>query len=350
MLPIGPQNAKILILSDWPSPLDLAKQQPLTDQSGTDLAQMLHESGMILGECLLSCLSSRTAPLIKGKEDFSSWLSHTKSPKVRTWTRCHNSWVDEQLEKDIVRTQELITLVKPNVVIALGPLALFALTGHTSVKKWRGSQLRVSGSAHSYTVIPSYHPRYIKRDHSVRATTVHDLRRARRVSGSAADLKPTYNVRVRPTFQQALFELRSLLIAVRSGPTRISVDIETRAGHIACIGFAINKHGGFCIPLMCVERPAGYWSELEEVLLVDLMREIMTHENAMCFGQNFVYDTQYIWRFWFFVPRTWYDTMTAQHVLFPGTPKGLDYLASLYCEYYVYWKEDHRTTSNKAGE
>jgi hypothetical protein len=34
--------------------------------------------------------------------------------------------------------------------------------------------------------------------------------------------------------------------------------------------------------------------------------------------------------------------MLAQHVLFPGTPKSLDYLASLYCREYSQWKHAAR--------
>ena len=32
--------------------------------------------------------------------------------------------------------------------------------------------------------------------------------------------------------------------------------------------------------------------------------------------------------------------MLAQNVVFPGTPKDLGYLSSLYCQYHWYWKED----------
>lgn len=33
--------------------------------------------------------------------------------------------------------------------------------------------------------------------------------------------------------------------------------------------------------------------------------------------------------------------MIAQHLLFPGTPKGLGYLSSLHCHYHRYWKDDN---------
>ena len=32
--------------------------------------------------------------------------------------------------------------------------------------------------------------------------------------------------------------------------------------------------------------------------------------------------------------------MLAQNVVFPGTPKDLGYLSSLYCQYHWYWKDD----------
>lgn len=350
MLPQGPQNAKILILEDYPDQLALMRGHSMMGPSGDALARMLHEAGLTFAECMVATISSSIPPQIKGKEDLSNYISHLKSPKVSTWTRLHSSWISEPLRLDIKRTELLINLTKPNLIITLGSLALTTLTGHTSVKKWRGSQLRNKLTPHNCTVIPIYHPRYINRDFSVRPITVHDLRRCARTSLTPLDLRPTYQFKVRPTFSEALGLLRNLQVQLRVGPLKLSIDIETKAGHLECIGFATNKHSAFCIPLMCNERHTGYWTETEETVLVGLMSEIMTHPNARCFGQNFVYDTQYIYRFWFCIPNTWYDTMTAQHVMFPGQPKGLDYLASMYCFYYVYWKDDGKISDPKIPE
>ena len=349
MLPSGNPQGKILILGDYPSQIDKMFQQPLREDSAS-LAQLLHEAGMILGECSISQASTLCPTLVKGKEDYSTLLCHTKSPKASSWKRWHNSWVSPELWDECNRTLRLIEQLQPNTIVALGSLALFILCGHSSTKKWRGSQLRLQGSSHSCTVIPTYHPRYLKRDSASRAITVQDLRRAKRVSHTPADLAPVRTSLVRPTFAQAVERIKAIQSRILRGPTPISVDIETRAGHLACIGFALDRESAFCIPLMCVERPEGYWSHMEETYLVGLMREVLTHPNAMCFGQNFIYDVQYIYRFWFFVPTTWYDTMNAQHTLFPGTPKGLDYLASMYCEYYVYWKDDGKLWDASTGE
>lgn len=350
MIPVGPQNARILILGDWPDQLDVMKGQPFSSSIGLELGRLLHEAGGMLSSCMLSVLSTRLPALVKGKEDFSKWLCHTKSPKNHLWKRLHTSWVDQELANDIEKTHALIALVKPNVIIALGNLSLLALTGRTSIKKWRGSQLVYESDDWTCQVVPAYHPRYIQRDYSVRAVTVHDLRRVLRISTSPVATTPSWVFQVRPSFSEALLSLRKLRAKVEAAPTPISVDIETRAGHLACIGFATDKKKAFCIPLMCVERKEGYWSATEELVLINEMREVMTHRNAKCFGQNFLYDVQYIYRFWFFVPNIWYDTMLTQHLLFPGTPKGLDYLASLYCEHYVYWKDDGKLWDESTGE
>jgi DNA polymerase-1 len=57
-------------------------------------------------------------------------------------------------------------------------------------------------------------------------------------------------------------------------------------------------------------------------------------------GQNFIYDTQYIYRHWGFAPRFSDDTMLGHHSCFSALPKGLDYISSLYCPDYIYWKDD----------
>ena len=349
--PRGQLLSPILILGDYPDQLDLAMHSPFQGSTGQELVRLQNDSGMSLIPCLLSTVSERVAPTIKGKEDLSSWICHTKSPKISSWKRLHSSWISEETHREIEKTRALISQARPNVILALGGFALFALTGATSVKKWRGSQLFYTASDGTRTqVIPTYHPRSIQRDYSTRAIAVQDFRRAVRVSSFRVPEVPAWKFAVRPTFSSALKSVRDLRLRVERGPTPLSVDIETRAGHMACIGFAADKINAFCIPLMCAERATGYWSAVEESVLVHEMSMLLQHPNAQCFGQNFIYDVQYIWKFWMCKPNIWYDTMLAQHLMFPGMPKGLDYLASMYCAHYVYWKEDGKMWDETTGE
>ena len=84
----------------------------------------------------------------------------------------------------------------------------------------------------------------------------------------------------------------------------------------------------------------GYWSEHEELLIVGKLKEVLTHsETQVCF-QNGHFDTQYYIAQFGYVPNVAYDTMIAQHVCYPDMRKSLDFMASLYCRYYRFWKDD----------
>jgi DNA polymerase-1 len=91
---------------------------------------------------------------------------------------------------------------------------------------------------------------------------------------------------------------------------------------------------------MQLGKDEGYWSEEEEVEILWLLRQLLTHKNCKVIGQNFPYDTQYIVKHWHFVPQLWWDTMTVHHSMFSTLPKGLDFQSSLYLEDHVFWKDE----------
>lgn len=101
---------------------------------------------------------------------------------------------------------------------------------------------------------------------------------------------------------------------------------------------------------MAVGRPDGYWSLDEESELIRLIARVLTHPHAEVVGQNLLYDAQYTWRHWHFVPRVKQDTMIAWHTQFVEQPKALDYQASLLCKRYVFWKNDGKIWDPKVGE
>ena len=101
---------------------------------------------------------------------------------------------------------------------------------------------------------------------------------------------------------------------------------------------------------MCVENKEGYWPIEQEAVIVHWIYRVLTHPNAKIRGQNLLYDAQYTYRHWHFVPRVAQDTMISHHTLFAGLPKRLDYQASLYCDHYIYWKDDGKTWTADVGE
>lgn len=275
----------------------------------------------------------------------------------------HVIWGEKMVLKGMLHGVELIkreiAMCRPTVIIAMGNLALLALTGQYGITKWRGSQMKLSldvtlPEGHEVTVIPVIPIRMIQGQQSWRMITVQDLRRARDVLDGKRK-KPDYHFIVRPTFEKALSILRQLLVAADAAAQaqiklKLASDIETRAGHIACQGIAWSRTDAICIPIMCVERASGYWTAEEELELQWHLHLLLTHPAVEVVGQNYSYDAQFIWKELGYIPNLVRDTMLMQHTNFSSMQKSLDFICSLYNDWYCYWKDDGKVWDAHTGE
>ena len=296
---------------------------------------MLAEAGLSRGECFVTNVA-RERPY---NNDINNFIAKAKNVVTPLHRPMRDKMVLPPMLEGWALLQKEIELVKPTCIIALGNTPLWALTGHWGITKWRGSTLHYNASW-PCCVIPTYHPAAILRQWEWRSIAVNDLRRAKRVRDQGVPFKPAWRFIIRPSFNEAVNTLGGLIIKLNSAPLRLSFDIETRNGHIACAGISWSRLDAICIPLMEAGQPKGYWDLEQETQLTWLLYKILTHPNARVIGQNIIYDSQYTYRHWHFVPRVFQDTMIAQHALFSALPKGLAFLASMYCSYYSFWKEE----------
>jgi len=195
--------------------------------------------------------------------------------------------------------------------------------------------------------LPIVHPAAIMREWYLREPTIHDLR-VRVPMALRADWRrnPEPVFFAPPTFDQVISVLGTWLSMLDRGESlRLASDIETIQPFMTCIGFADSVDFAISIPFVRKNPDnslSQYWSLNEEAQIIHLIRCLFAHPNLILDGQNFVYDTQYIQRYFGVKPELTWDTMLCQNVIFPGVPKALDYLASMYCDYYWYWKEDSK--------
>lgn len=338
--PTGPCPARIMIVSEFPSEDDLRRGEPLTGYAGDEFGRMLQEARIFRNQCFLTCALRDTPP----DKDVTYYL-----PQKKKDITAHHIYVGDKPALPIVadwaaQLAREIEMVRPNLIIALGDAALWMLTGEWSVFKWRGSMLNCNITALDYQpkVIPTYAPGKVLANWSWRPIAVQDLRRAERESHSREYQIPEWRFLTAPTFVQAIAVLDQLLSALAAGPVKLALDIETRCGHISDFGIAWSKLDAICIPLMTTVNPAGYWSADEELEIIWRLYQICRHPNLTAVGQNFLYDAQYIDRWWMFPIDRPFDTMIAQHSCFSNMQKSLDFLASMYCTYYRYWKDEGR--------
>lgn len=341
----GPIPARICIVGEAPGEREVVEGLPFVGPSGFELNGWLGANGVGRELCYVTNVVrvrpegnevERTAKSPGGFIDFR------KTNPGPGWTRRGDAWISEEIRTGLQLLEAEIRACQPSLVICLGNLALWALTGKWGISKWRGSILQgCSAEGHKYKILPTLHPAAVLRQYEQRPTAVQDIKRGlAELEKGVEVIDPGYRFIIGPNFEQATATLFNILEALERGPLKLAVDIETRAGHISCIGFAWSNRDAICVPLMRASQPEGYWTLDEEAVIVHIIIQILAHKNLLCVGQNFIYDVQYTLRHWFVKPRRVRDTMITQHTMFSTSQKSLDYLASIYCDWYVYWKDE----------
>lgn len=337
--PSGPASAPLMIVGEAPSEKDAERRGPFLGGSGWMLDECLKATGLTRSQAFLTNVLRE----VPARGELDAYVALKKKDR----TPQHRDVLGLPVLPSVAFGRDLllqeIALVQPTVIFACGNLAWWALTGRWGVRKWRGSVIQVEVAGVLVKVIAGLHPGAVVREYSQKVAFIRDLHRVRQeLEKGRAYGRPPRDYTVRPTYEGAVAWLTDLLTKLDTSPTPVSVaaDIETRAGHHACVGFATSKVRAICIPWMCVERPDGYWELEEEFQLVLLSNRIMRHPNVRLIWQNGAYDHQYEHRYHGIIPRLGSDTMVTQHAIYSVSPKSLDYLASIYCEHYVYWKDD----------
>lgn len=347
LLPSGPIDARLMIVTDCVSYRDFPSRTILSDPA---FNKMLSEAGIIRSRCFITALIREE---VTG-QSIETQIAPNKKAITPEHEEVNGKWCRPALVKGLQRLERDIELVGPKVILALGQTA-GALVGKWGLKSWRGSILPYTAPCgHECHIIPCYTPAYVQSSWTERPITIHDMRRAWSLALSNSPiLPPAYDFLIEPSFSETTNCLRNLLSLAVSGPLKLSVDIETRGGHIACIGIAWSALNAICIPyLRAALDPAktSYWLEDEEIHITHLLYRLLTHPNVEIVGQNFIYDAQYFHRHFCFTPRFARDTMLAQHTIFSNMPKKLDYLSSLHCTHHVYWKDESKNWDPKIGE
>jgi len=342
---IGPGTARIALVGEFPSEIDLQRGTPFCGTSGLEFSKLLAEAGMHKESCYTTLAVNERVTL--GKVE--SLIALKKKDITHSHVEWQGKWVMPTLLQHAERLKRELSLVKPNAVCAVGNLALFMLTGQWGVNNWRSSIME-STLIPGLKVIPTLSPNILHGQWRQRPVIAHDLKRVKRESASPDIIRKDYYFVIRPDYATAHAKLSELLALCITNPgTHLGSDIETRAGHIACIALAWSETEAICIPLMCQNNPEGYWTLDEEAELVRLL--VLIHRHATVNGQNWNYDEQYLSKHWGAQCPSVIDTMLMQHSCFSNLEKNLAFLSSMYLDDHLYWKDDRTNwTEGPKGE
>lgn len=329
--------------------------QPFVGVSGQELTRMLAEANIRRVDCFATNVVNKRPP----NNEIANWFGSPKSGQGLINSLYPNETILAGLKQLIID----ITREKPKLILAFGNYALWALTDvsrmgkaehdpsvlvPTGISDFRGSMLytRSALSPEPIPVLPLLHPAAIMRAWELRTPTVHDLRtRVPKALLNNWKSKTKPIIVSAPSFREVEGFLSNTLTQLDGGRiVWLANDIETRQSLITCMCFATSPNYAVVIPLInkIGDQVTSYWSSSEEVTITRLLRRLLPHPNVRLIGQNYTYDMTYLKAFYGVVPNCGHDTMSAQHLIWPGTQKDLGYLSSIYCEYHRYWKDDNK--------
>ena len=346
--PSGPIDAKILLVAEAPGSEEEREGKPLTGISGREFTRCLTEAGIPREICRLDNVFHWRPPNNKLhaewgdskkavseqykfiREDLLKACPKYPWPSSYTWSSIgQNKYLKPEHLPELQRLKEEIMLVKPNLVVALGGVAAWALLGTSGITKLRGV-VAESSLVLGQKVLPTWHPAYVQRVWESRLTLVVDLIKAKREMEFSEIRKPQRKIWINPSIQDIEdFRDRYILDA-----ELLAFDIETAKKQITCISFSPNPNKAIVIPFVDESKPGyNYWEDAkEEVKAWWLVKEILALPMPKL-AQNGLYDMQYLWKPHGVAVRNYLeDTMLLHHALYIEMKKDLGYLGSIYTD------------------
>lgn len=300
--------------------------RPFVGPSGFYLDQLLAEVGIDRRECYVTnVFNLRPRPSNDVKN-----LCGPKSSSLPGYPQLATSrWVRAEFRPEIDRLHAEIARENPNVIIALGGTAVWALLKTSGIKSVRGSiaPATIPGLDRPIKVLPTYHPAAMMRQYSLRPIIISDLDKARRESGNPEYTRPVRKIWIKPTLE----DLQTFEELHVSNSDYLAPDIETKQDQITCFGFATDAGTAIVIPFF-TESGLSYWpTAAAEVAAWEYIRRWLTLKPLIF--QNGLYDMSFCWqKYGLPSPAAAEDTMLLQHAYMPGMEKGLGFLATLYTD------------------
>lgn len=232
--------------------------------------------------------------------------------------------------------------LQPNLIIALGATACWALGLIESIGKIRGSIHETKFGK----VIPCYHPAAILRNWSNRTVTVLDLFKCRKEMEFPHSVRVSREIWTEPT----IADLQTWWEQHGSTSSLLAFDIETvRKAQISEVGFASDAHHALHIPFIIEEdkQYVSYWKTLEEEVLAWQFVKQVLESQVPKLTQNGKYDIYWLVKEFGIPVRNWtHDTMQKAHCWQPELQKSLQFLGSIFMSE-MDWKSIRRNVGKE---
>ncbi len=324
----GSKTAKIALVGEAPGEYEVKHGRPFVGPAGQLLDRCLHGAGITRAGCYIINVIKERPP----NDNISKFISF-KTKGVSTTP-----------EFEAYR-QELLAELKEcdaNIIVALGGVALYALTGLQQIGKRRGSIYW--NETLQKKVIACNHPSFALRIYLQQNLITHDLKRAKEESETREITSDVRNIWLYPSFLECRAYLESLL---NGAATEIGFDIEVINEEVSCFAIATDQNNSICIPLM--SKGSHYFDPHQEVEIWQLLGKVLEEKTIKKIGQNLIFDASFLFKKFGIRLTSIDDTMIGQAILCPDFKKDLGFITSVYTSNPYYKDEGKKHTKKSAS-
>ena len=339
--PSGPIDAFIAIVGEAPGKTEEQLGEPFKGKAGELLNLLLSTASIPRSSIYFDNVIPVRPPDTANKtNDISFFVDLSK--KYPLLTDLYKQYREELIER--------LKKVNTNVIVAMGGVSLFALTGiHPHKITSRRGSIYYNNELPGKKIIACIHPAACLYDYGkkkigayiYRYFISYDLMRAKYETEHPEMGLPERELIINPS-------LSRVMEFIEECKTKdiIGVDIESsrERQEITHISFAVD--GGMksiCIPFVD-GRGLEYFPLQEEIQVWNAIATLLDNPNIRKVGQYIIFDSQYIFRKYGIVMRNMEDTMIASGIWCPDFPKDLGFISSLHTRE-PYYKDESKTHS-----
>ena len=142
VLGVGASKARLMFVGEAPGEKEDLAGRPFVGNAGKLLDRLLEEAGIARDDVFITNIVACRPP-------------GNRTPKVKE-VKAHAAWIEEQLR-----------LVRPELIVTLGRIALTYFLPKAKVTAIRGKPQKVVRDADTVTLLPTFHPSAVLRDYQV---------------------------------------------------------------------------------------------------------------------------------------------------------------------------------------
>ena len=328
-------NCQIAFVFDFPNTDEQRLGQIMVGSTGKMFHKMCEILDLNVDNCLLTHALAQKPAQENPAHFFINKKNYSKFSKESKWRAKYPvngfGFLKKEYESELDRLQNELNACKPNIIIAMGSLALWALTGLDKIGTYRGTILK-SDLTNGTKVMPTYSPSAVIRNYDFRPIVLADIKKAVEESDTPNIQIKERELWIEPNIKD-LEDFEQRYIREGNADQPLSFDIETGGGFITCVGFAPSDTVALVVPFKDKRNVLqNYWTDVaHEQQAWAWIKRILENEKITKVAQNQTYDVSWLaYKHNIKVAGTIHDTMHAQHALQPEQQKGLGFLGSIY--------------------